>query len=258
MKEYMKTTVIGMMVSALCVCGAMAQTNQAPAGPGVKAMQQAAEARQYLFAFVYEKDDEGTRSARKAFEAAVGKAVPTARSVAVDRSAPAEKEMVEKLGLQDAPMPMVLAIAPNGAVTGGIKAAEVSEARLQDAVASPCSQRCFKALQDGELVVLCVQNAKTRGNEAAMKGVKEIKADGWYSETTEVIQVDPTDPKEAKLMAQLKVEPKTKKAITAVLAPPGMLVAKIEGATTKDSLKAAFKKAAEGCAPGSGCCPTVK
>ena len=88
--------------------------------------------------------------------------------------------------------------------------------------------------------------------------VKEIKADGWYSETTEVIQVDPTDPKEAKLMAQLKVEPNTKKAITAVLAPPGMLVAKIEGATTKDSLKAAFKKAAEGCTPGSGCCPSVK
>jgi hypothetical protein len=129
---------------------------------------------------------------------------------------------------------------------------------LQDAVASPCLQQCFKALQDGQLVVLCLQNAKTKDNEAAMKGVKEIKADTWFSESTEVIQVDPSDPKEAKLMAQLKVEPKTKRAVTAVLAPPGMLVTKIEGATSKESLKAAFKKAAEGCAPGSGCCPSVK
>ncbi len=126
----MKTTVVGMMVSALCVCGAMAQTNQAPAGPGAKAMQQAAKAKQYLFAFVYEKDDDATRSARKGFEAAVAKVTPAAKWVAVDRSAAAEKDLVEKLDLQNAPMPLVLAIAPNGAVTGGIKGADVNERRL--------------------------------------------------------------------------------------------------------------------------------
>jgi hypothetical protein len=253
----MKTTVIGMLVSALCLCGGMAQTNQAPTGAGAKAMQQAAEGKQYLFAFVYEKDDEATRSARKAFETAVAK-VTAAKWVVVDRTAPGEKALVEKYGLRSAPMPLVLAIAPNGAITGAIKASELSPSRLQDAVATPCLQQCLKALQDGQLVVLCLQNAKTQDNEAATKGVKEIKADGWFSETTEVIQVDPSDPKEAKLMTQLKIEPKTKKAVTAVLAPPGMLVAKFEGATTKEGLKAAFKKAAEGCAPGSGCCPSVK
>lgn len=247
-----------MVVSALCLCGALAQTNQVPVGAGAKAVQQAAQAKQYLFAFVYEKDDKSTQSARKTFEAAVAKVTPAAKTVAVDRGAAAEQAMVKQYGLQSAPMPLVLAIAPNGAVTGGIKAAEVSESRLQEAVACPCFQQCLKALQDGQLVVLCLQNAKTKDNEAAMKGVKEIKADGWFSETTEVIQVDPSDPKEAKLVAQLKVEPKTKQAVTAVLAPPGMLVTKMEGATTKESLKAAFKKAAEGCTPGSGCCPSVK
>ena len=188
------------------------------------------------------------------FDAAAAKLTPAAKSVAVDRSAPGEKELVEKLGLQTAPMPMVLAIAPNGAVTGGIKGSELTEQKLRDAVASPALQQCLKAIQDGQLVVVCLQNGKTKANDAAMKGVNEIKADGWFSESTEVVKVDPSDPKEAKLVAQLKVDPKTTKPVTVVLAPPGVLVTRIDGATSKEGLKAAFKKAAEGCSGSPGCC----
>jgi predicted secreted protein len=262
----MKTArITGIIVTALGLFGAAAQTNQsgtpsaapeaAPAADnGLSAMRRASEAKQYLFAFVYEKDDEATRAARKAFEAAVAKVTPEARSVVTERGAPAEKEMVEKLGLQTAPVPIVLAIAPNGAVTGSIKGSELTEQSLRDAVASPALQQCLKAIQDGQLVVVCLQNEKTKANEAAMKGVNEIKTDGWYSETTEVIEVDPSDPKEAKLVAQLKADPKTKRAATVVLAPPAVLVTKIDGATSKEGLKAAFKKAAEGCSGKPGCC----
>ena len=263
-----RATAIGITITVLGLCGATAQNSQSPpsspvpkaapaADNGVSALRHAAEAKQYLFAFIYEQEDDETRAARKKFEAAVAKVTPAAKSVRVDRSLPEEKEMVEKFGLQTAPVPIVLAIAPNGAVTGSIKMGELSEEKLQGAVASPGLQAILKAVQEGRLVLVCLQNDHTKENDAAMKGVKEIKADQQFSESTEVIKLDPNDPKEARLVAQLKVEPTTKKAATVVVAPPGVMVTRMDGATTKKGLKAALEKAAEGCSGSPGCCPAV-
>jgi len=163
--------------------------------------------------------------------------------------------MVEQLKLEGAPMPLVLAIAPNGAVTAGIKGADLTEARLQAAVVSPALQQCLKALQEQKLVFVCMQNGQTKANEAAMKGVNEFRADPQFAEATEIVKVDPADTQEAKLLAQLKADPKAKTANTALIAPPGMVVTKVEGATSKAGLEAALKKAMASCTPGSGCCP---
>ena len=247
-----RATAIGVITTVLGLYGAVAQNNQSPpakpaskATPavdsGVSALRRAAEAKQYLFAFVYEQEDEATRAARKTFEAAVAKVTPAAKSVRVDRSLPEEKEMVEKFGLQTAPVPIVLAIAPNGAVTGSIKGADLTEGRLRDAVASPAMQQCLKALQEQKLVFICLQNGQTKGNEAAMKGVN--------------VKVDPSDPTEAKLLAQLKADPKTKRASTTFLAPPGMIVTQVDGATSKAALEASLKKAMAACSGAAGCCP---
>jgi hypothetical protein len=263
-----RATAIGITITVLGLYGAATQNSQSPpsspapkAAPatdtGMAAMRRAAEGKQYLFAFVYEQEDEETRTARKMFEAAVAKVTPAAKSVRVDRSLPEEKEMVEKFGLQTAPLPIVLAIAPNGAVTGSMKAGELTEQRLQGAMASLGLQAILKAVQEGRLVLVCLQNSQTKDNDAAMKGVKEIKADEQFAEWTEIINLDPSDPKEERLVAQLKVEPKTKKAVTVVVAPPGVMVTRMDGATTKKSLKAALQKAAEGCSGSPGCCPPV-
>ncbi len=218
-------------------------------------MRQAAEAKQYLFAFIYERNDDATKAVRKTFDTGVAKITPAVKSVAVDRTDPTESEIVGQFKLDGAPMPLVLAIAPNGAVTAGIKGVEVTEARLADAVASPGMQQCLKSLQERKLTFVCLQNASTKANEAAMKGVNEFKADPQFAETVEVVKVDPRDPKEAKLLAQLKADPKAKTASTTLLAPPGMIIAQVEGATSKTGLEASLKKAMASCAPGSGCCP---
>ena len=221
-------------------------------------MQQAAGANKYLFAFVYEKDDDATRAVRKTFDEGLKKITPAPESVAVDRTAAEESDLVAKYGLARAPMPLVLAIAPNGAVTGGFKAAEATEERLRDSVASPCMQQCLKALQDRKLVFVCLQNGNTKANDAAMKGVTEFKADPQFAATTEIVKVDPTDARESKLLAQLKADPKAKTANTAFLAPSGMVVTSVEGATSKAGFDTALKKAIASCAPGSGCCPAPK
>ncbi len=254
------TLAVPALVSTATAAEPSASTSSAGASGGVSAaaMQQAASANQYLFAFFYEKDDEATRAARKAFDEAVKKITPAPQSVAVDRAAPAEKELVTKYGLDRAPMPLVLAIAPNGAVTGGLKAGELSEERLRDVVASAGLQKCLKALQDRRLVMVCLQNSRTQANEEAMKGVNDFKANSQFGNVTEIVKVDPSDAKETKLMAQLKADPQAKTATTVFLAPPGAMVAKVEGPTSKDALLASLQKAMASCTAGSSCCPPPK
>jgi hypothetical protein len=268
----MKTAAaIGMIAAALGFSSVAAENNQSPptgpvpqaapaGGKGSAAMQEAARANKYLFAFFYEKDDEGMRAARKTFDEAVKKMTPAAESVAVDRSVPAEKELAAKFGVDRAAMPLVLAIAPNGAVTAGINGADLSEGRLRDAVASAGLQKCLKALQDRRLVMVCLQNGRTRANDAAMKGVHEFKADPKFGELTDIVKVDPSDAKEAKLLAQLQADPQAKEATTILLASPGVLITKVSGPTSKDGFMAPLQKAISSCAPGagSGCCPAPK
>ena len=129
-KQMKTAAAITIIATVLGLYGAVAQNSQTTAlkpaataarstNTGALAMRQAAEAKQYLFAFIYEQNDDATRAARKTFDAGLAKISPAPKSVAVDRSDPTEKEMVEQFKLEAAPMPLVLAIAPNGAVTTG-------------------------------------------------------------------------------------------------------------------------------------------
>lgn len=226
------------------------------------AMQRAADAKQYLFLFVYDKDDDATRTAQKVVESTVGKMTAKAQWAAVRRDAPEEKAVVQKFGLKNAPAPLVLAIAPNGAITGGILPQDIDEAAVQEAVVSSGSQACLKALQDRKVVLLCVQNKSTKSNEAAMKGVNDFKADAQFASFTEVVRVDPADEAEGKFLTQLKVDPKEQEAVTVFLAPPTAIIGQFKGATEKVTLASTLMKAAAsggcgpgGCAPGQTCAP---
>lgn len=223
-------------------------------GGGMAAMQRTAQAGKYLFAFFWKAEDEQTLAMRKVFDQAIAKASDRADGVAVNVTEPSEKKIVDLFGLDRAPMPLVLAIAPNGAVTGGFPS-EFNEQQLLDAFATPCTEKCMKPLQDGKLVFLCVQNAKTESNDAAMQGVDDFRADERFAEATEVVMLDPADAAEADFLADLQISPQTAKAVTVFLVPPGSPVAMYEGETAKAQLVETLEKAASGCCPGGSCGP---
>ena len=234
-----------------------AEPSVAPAGSQT-ALSRAAVASKFLFVFVTDNNNDATQAAHKTFETAVAKLADQAQWVTVNRTDAAEQKFVQKNGLATAPMPLVLAFAPNGAITAGFPAAQLTEPRLQDALASPGLQQCLKALQERKLVFVCVQNGSTKSNDAALQGVNEFKADARYAKLTEVVTIDPTVAAEQKFMSQLKVDPKATEATTVFLAPPGKPLATFHGATTKTSLEAALQTASSGCTPGSGCCCAPK
>ena len=222
-------------------------------GSGMAAMAKTAEAKKYLFALFRKEDDSQTSAMRAVLEEVMEEVAEKADSVEVNVTASSEKAIVDKFGLDRAPMPLILAIAPNGAITGGFPT-KVEKQKLLDAFASRGTEKCMKQLQDNRLVFLCVQNGNTELNDEALKGVRDFKADARFAQATEIIMLDPTDTAEARFLEDLQVDAKTETAVTIFLAPPGMPVAMYEGATNKDELVATLQKASSACGPG-GCGP---
>ena len=222
-------------------------------GSGMIAMAEAAKAQKYLFAMFYKNDDEPTIAMRRTLDTIMEQVSGKANRVVVKINEPAERPIVQKFELDRAPMPLVLAIAPNGAITGGFPT-KVEEKDLLNAFATPCTEKCMKALQQNKLVIVCVQNGSTKSNDAAMQGVREFQSDSRYNQVTEVVLLNPTDEKEASFLGDLKINPKTTEAVTAFMAPPGAVVAEFTGATKKEDLISALEKASSAC-PGGKCGP---
>ena len=258
--------IVASLVVLLCSTAAFAQSPPPPAanppgaapgagqsgGPGLELLKHAADAQKYLFLFFYQTDDEQTRSLRGVFEATMGKVADRAESAIVNLTDPSQKPLVSKFGADRAPMPLVLALAPNGAVTGGYPL-KFDEQLLMSAFCSRSTWESLKALQDGKMVLLCVQNPLIKAGPEALKAAEDVKADPKYAKTTEVVSVDPQDAKEAEAMKRLSIAPDTNEAVTILLAPPATIVNRLKGATSKDAIIAEIVKAAAGC--GGRCAP---
>jgi len=226
----------------------------AQATTSMAAMQKAAKKNKYLFALFRKEDDDKATSMRQVMDTVVGKVRDHADAIEVDVSDAAEKEIVDHFDVAYAPLPLLLSIAPNGAVTGGFPG-RVEPKDLMNAFVSPGTAQCLKAMQDRKLVLLCVQNGQTESAKEAMQGVREFKSDKRFAEGTEVVVVDPTNKAESELMSDLEIEPKTKEAVTLFLAPPGRCIGRFHGATNFDDLVATLASAMSGCGScGPGSC----
>lgn len=239
---------------------------QLPPGKGMDAVGKAAEDGKFLYVLFYKEDNEQTRSASNVVEAAKRKVGRKADWIAINASDPSERDIVKKLNASRAPMPLVVAVAPSGAITGGFISEKIDENQLVDAIVSESSEQTLKALQDGKMVLLCVQNTATRNNVDAMRGVQDFKKDAQYARSTEIVTVDPSDPAETRFLSQLRVDPNIDEATTVFLAPPGKTIATYQGALQKNQLVASLQALKSGksgggcCPPGSGktCGPTAK
>ena len=216
-------------------------------------MEQASQDDKYLFAFFRKEENDQTAAMRRLLEEVMEEVADRADSAEVNVTASSERAIVEKFGLDRVPMPLILALAPNGAITGGFPT-KVEKRELLGAFASPCTEKCMKQLQDNKLVFLCVQNAATESNDAAMQGVRQFKADTRFAQATQIVMLDPADAAETEFLNDLQIDPKTKAALTVFLAPPGAPIAMYEGATDKDELVATLQKASSACGP-AGCGP---
>lgn len=223
-------------------------------GKGIAALADAAKANKYLFVLFWKSDDEATRLMRGTLASVMKRVSAKAASVSIRIDEPLERPVVDKFDLDRAPMPLILALAPNGAITGGFPS-KVDEKGLLKAFATPCTEKCMKALQRNKLVFVCVQNPHTKSNDAAMQGVRDFQSDSRYNAVTEIVMLNPADDAEASFLGDLKISAKAVEAVTAFMAPPGTVIAEFTGPTKKEDLVSALEKSSSGCCPGGKCGP---
>lgn len=239
---------LGWAIQALAQTPSPGQPSPVPAG------------QKYTFILFYKEDTPATQAMRQALDAALAKRPGQASVTLVRTTDPAEKDVVARYGVSRSPMPLTLAVAPNGAVTGGFPL-KLTEQEVAAAFVSPGAAACLKAVQARKLVLLCVQPA---GPDAALPaGVSEVKADPQYGPATEVVTVRADDATEAGFLKALQLSLKPGVTTTALLVPPGQRLAVFEGAFTRQQFDEKLKAAQTSCCPGGkcgpgGCCPGGK
>ena len=107
---------------------------------------------------------------------------------------PAEKALVEKFGIARAPMPMVVVVAPNGAVTGLFPRAIKAE-QVASAIVPPTMMKCMKALQDQKLVFVCLTRSDRVEVPAGVGAIQELPE---FKDRISMVGMRLDDPSEAR------------------------------------------------------------
>jgi hypothetical protein len=214
------------------------------------AVDQKPEGGKYLCLLLYKEKNAKLDSFQNAVEGFLTKQAGKAEFITVDALAATSKDILQKYKIDAArmPMPLLMIIAPNGAVTAAFAAAP-DEQKLAGAIVSERGAQCLKFLQDGKVVLLCVQGAAAKNKEKAMAGVDAYLVDKTYTNTAGKVVLNPDDPGDKAFLQKFNTTMATNEAVTIVVAPPGKIAATFKGATTKVALAKAVQDC--GCAGGA-------
>ena len=223
--------------------------------PGQAAVDRAAAAQKYIFIFFWKDKNLQTDKAWSVLQPAVANMAGSAEVVSIQITNPAEKRIVDKYDATRAPMPLVLAVAPCGVITKAFTKT-FDENQLRAAFVSPCTQLCLKALRSRKLVLACVvDQANPQDSVTIPKGVEDFRADAKFGSATEIVLVNARDQGEATLLKEFQVDPQTQKPVIVFLAPPGAMIGKFDGSTTKQQLLAKLAAAQSNPCAGGKCGP---
>jgi hypothetical protein len=207
-----------------------------------QAIRSAAEDGKLIYLVFYKDLDAATKSMVDAVRASSLKLDDTSFTT-VRISDPIERAVAEKFEVTRAPMPMVIAVHPNGAVTGHFQT-KVTEANLSQCVVSPKKAECMKSLQQNQLVLVCLQ---AQAKQALPQGVRELQTDPHFANRTQVVTLSLSDPAEISFLKSMEVDPIKDSPMTVFLAPPGAMVGKFAITATKTDLAAKLAEAGKCC-----------
>lgn len=217
------------------------------ASPGEQAVETAAQNNQFAFVMFYRRNDTATQSMHRTLASTLADRTD-AVMVPVPITDANESVLIKRFDATRIPMPAIAVLAPNGAVCS-VLPQRVHDKQLVACIVSPGQAKCLKALQDGKIVVLCVQ---PKEETEIPVGVQQFKADKLYAERTEVVSVLASDAAEAKFLGQLKVPTDHRSSVVAFMAPPGVMIGVFNGSVTHNEL--AQKLAAAGkCCDDENC-----
>ena len=168
-------------------------------------------------------------------------------------SDPANQELGGKYGIQrGGDLPMLLVIAPNGAITGGFSKTVTADQLKKSISISDLMLRTIKSLQEEKVTLVSLQNHATKFNAESWKGVSDFVNDSNYKEVAVAVKADPLAAGSQEFIKQCQLIAPLTEATVIILVPPGRISKVFTGKVTK----ADILKSLQSCSPGggSGCC----
>lgn len=236
-------------IALMTTSAVLIDANQATAaGNGAATLSEAAKSNRTTYLLFYRNWTSSAAAMAQTVKAHVAKRPTSTSWTTVGVTSAAEQGVVDRFGVSRAPMPMVFAVHPNGAVTGAFPK-QVTAAQLTSTLMSPAQAACVKSLQQNELVLLHVQ---TSPQQSVPAGVREFQADPRFGKRTSVKTVQLADPDEAQFFQQLKINPNSGSPSIVFMAPPGVMVGKFAVTARGNDLAKALHAAGK-CCSDSNC-----
>ena len=205
-------------------------------------LDQCASQEKFTFILFYRENDTKTQQVANALNAGIAQRKDRAAISFVNAKDPQEAAIVEKFGVSRSPMPLTIAVAPNGAITG-VFPQTFQDASFEQGMVTPAMSRCMKSMQQNHLVLLC---ACPNGTTAFPKAVADLKADPHYANRIAVVAFNISDPAEARLLKQMELE-NTNSTTMVFMAPPGVTIGKYASHATAQQMARDLVKAGKCC-----------
>jgi len=177
------------------------------------------------------------------------KLVAESAVIEMNRTDAANTDLVAKYRVAVAPLPLILVIASNGVVAGGLVADQATPESLIQMIPSPKKSEVLQALSEGKAVFIVGSRESTVNRKQVLETCKS--ACNQMNNRAALVSIDMDDKKENSFLAQLKVNALSAEPLTSVINPQGQVTATFSGPVVevKTIIEAAAKKAG-GCCPG--------
>lgn len=224
---------IALMLAMACFSSKLFAAEQAQVPASQVALTTASEQKKFTYILFHRDNSAAVDRQLNALKTGLASKADKATYITVNITSPEEKATVTKFNVSRYPMPLVLAVAPNGAITG-VSASTVNSKFIEDALATPHMTECMKSMQSNKLVLLCVHGSE-KGKTP--EGVQKFIADPHYSKRVAVVSMQAADPQETRFLKDLQIAASASGETTVVfMAPPGVLVGKFPGNVTETEL----------------------
>lgn len=250
MKTSHSVLLLAILAGMASDCLAQAQTAATPRSAASSKIQpvliSAAQKGQFTFIVFTKGDTPASREMLATVKQGVAARPDDTTYITAEVSAASERAHVERYGVGRAPMPLTVAVAPNGAVTG-VFSKSIVDQQLTDSLVPPTMMRCMKSLQDKKLVFVCLtQTADETATVPA--GVQSLQNDPEFKDRLEMVSMCVNDPQETRFIDQMKIQPDQVTGPYAVLiAPPGVLIGHYDSQAQAGDIAAALHKAGKCC-----------
>src|SRR6476659_3072284 len=156
-------------------------------------------APKFKFILFYKENNKATQTMADALKKAVEQRGQRAEWTSVNITDITKRVLVERYHVERAPMPLVICVAPNGAVTVGITRQSITDEIVENALVTPAMAEATKALQDKKIVVIQV---KRDAQQAMPAGAVDFMADPLFSARTTAVSVQLDDAAESRFVRE--------------------------------------------------------